>query len=682
MTVCEGIYYDFFDFRLDVEKQQLLKNGEPVQLTYKAFQVLLLLVQNSGQISKKEDIFTKLWADSFVEDANLTQHIYVLRKVLGQTPNGQSYIETVPKQGYRFTLQPDQISVINPSDKTQEFELNEIDDSFSEKTIQEISLSDGKLQHLETINFKENGRKDLSLSMADKFVQPPVFTEVAKPRLLSRSRFFVAALLLFFGVVATATTIYYFRQKPEQTIITDNVKSIAVLPFKPIGDEVDKEKLGLGMADAVIMKLSKIQQITVRPTSAVFSYTDQPTINAVSAGLELGVDAVLEGTVQSNGERVRVSVQLVQITDGKTLWAENFHEKASDIFSLQDLISTKVATALSINLTEKQEQLLEQRTTNSTEAFQDYQLGIYFWNKRTKEDLLKAVEYFQQAIEHDPNYAQAFAGLADSYGMLAFYGFADVGEMKEKARISAEKALALNDLLVEAYVALAMVYVIDKDDYPKALELLERAVTLAPYNASARHRYSWILLSNRRVDEAVREMNLAREYDPLSVAINRALCSVLILQRNFPDAVKQCEKSLEISLDTPNSRIYLARAYFYNGRYSAAFNQLKIQIETGKKEEVIYARAELAYFDAKLGQTTNAEKIYADLKKKFKKDRALVFELTLIGFALGKKDEALVYFKEMLKDLDKNRDLQLSLAYDPYWDEVKVDPQFAPLFPK
>ena len=640
-------------------------------MTHKAFQILLLLVQNSGQTTKKEDIFERLWSDSFVEDANLTQHIYVLRKVLGQTPNGQSYIETVPKQGYRFTLQPEQILVTNSLNEKPEFISNELHISTDGKTIAEAGTNHDELRHSEETILEEN--PSANVSPEKSLSQPPA-------KLMSRLVFIFIVLLLFFGL--TASAIYYFQQKPQQTIVTGDVKSIAVLPFKPIGDEVDKEKLGLGMADAVIMKLSKIQQIAVRPTSAVFSYTDHPIINAVSAGRELGVDAVLEGTVQKNGERVRVSVQLVHIADGKTLWAENFQEKASDIFSLQDSISAKVATALSINLTEKQEQLLAQRTTNSTEAFQDYQMGIYFWNKRTKEDLSKAVEYFQQAIEHDPNYAQAFAGLADSYSMLAFYGFADVGEMKEKARVAAEKALALNDSLAEAHVALAMVYVIDRDDYPKALELLERAVSLAPYNASARHRYSWILISSGRIDEAVREMNLAREYDPLSPSINRALCSVLILQRNFPDAVKQCEKSVEISLDAPNSRASLARAYFYNGRRSDALNQLNIQIKTGKKEEVNAARAELAYYYAKLGRTAEAAKIYADLKQEFKKDPGLAFDLTLIGFALGKKDEALVYFKETLKDWDKNSDLRLSLAYDPYWDEIKADPQFAPLFPK
>lgn len=681
MAVCESIYYDFFDFRLDIEKQLLLRNGEPVQLTHKAFQILLLLVQNAGQTTQKEDIFAQLWSNSFVEDANLTQHIYVLRKVLGQTPNGQSYIETVPKQGYRFALPPEQISVKNHFPETSKIMSTRIGNFVSDRTNQEISFSNRKLQYSEMRNLVGNGEYTSNTNAADKFDLQQIFPAVSDSNRSSYSKFIVVFMILLFVVTATSTVIYYFHQKAQQVTVSDNIKSIAVLPFKTIGEDIEKEKLGLGMADAVIGRLSKLQQLVVRPTSAVFRYTDQPT-GAVNAGRELGVDAVLEGTTQCDGERVRVSVQLVRVADGKSLWAESFQEKIFDIFAVQDSISAKVAMALSINLTKQQEKLLEQRTTNNAEAFQAYQLGIYFINKRTKEDLLKAVDYFQQAINNDLNYAQAYAGLADSYGMLGYYGFADPDEMKEKAKITAETALALNDSVAEAYVAMAMAYIIKRENYTKAQELLERAVMLAPYNASSRHRYGWILLSNGKLDDGARELRLAQEYDPLSPATNRAYCSVLVMQRNFPAAIKQCEKTIEIYLATPNSQRALVRAYFYNGRYTDAFNQLEIQISLSKQEEIISARGEYAYYCAKLARTTEAEKIYAELKQGFEKDRSLASDLTLTAFALGKKDEALLYFKEMLKFADKVPDAHLSLSYDPHWDELKADRKFASLFPK
>lgn len=681
MAVCESIYYDFFDFRLDVEKQQLLKNGEPVQVTHKAFQILLLLVENSGKTTQKEDIFTALWCDSFVEDANLTQHIYVLRKALGQTPSGLSYIETVPKQGYRFTLLPEQISVKTNFPETSKFLTAQLGNFAPAATNREIDFRRHESYYLESTDPGENSRYDSNINpihSSDPAREPAA---VLRSNRATHSIIIIAVIFLIFIFATASTTVYYFQQKNREAAVSTDVKSVAVLPFKTIGEEVDREKLGLGMADAVIGRLSRLQQIVVRPTSAVFNYTDQPA-EAVRAGRELGVDAVLEGTTQCDGERIRVSVQLVRVADGKSLWAESFQEKIFDIFSVQDSVSAKVVTALSLNLTKQQEKLLEQRTTNNTEAFQSYQLGIYFINKRTKSDLLRAVEYFQQAVKADSAYAQAYAGLADAYGMLGYYGFADPDEMKGKAKMTAEKALTLNNSVAEAYIALAMAFIIKKESYAKAQELLERAVMLAPYNASARHRYGWILLSNGKLDDGAREMRLAQEYDPLSPATNRAYCSVLVMQRNFPDAIKQCEKTIEIYLATPNSSRALSRAYFYSGRHSDAFNQMEVQMRSETNDEIISARAEYAYYGAKLGRTNEAEKIYDELKREFEKDRRRASDLTLTAFALGKKDEAYVYFKEMLKSAGKVPDSHLSLAYDPVWDEIKTDARFAAIFPK
>jgi TolB-like protein/DNA-binding winged helix-turn-helix (wHTH) protein len=678
MAVCESIYYDFFDFRLDAEKQQLLRNGEPVQLTHKAFQILLLLVQNSGRITQKEDIFAALWSDSFVEDGNLTQYIYVLRKVLGQTPDGQSYIETVPKHGYRFTLLPEQILIKNNFRETSKVASAFINGSSSRRTNPEFTANFDLSRHFRTNSTEEREQSASNANLNGKFGELDFSPESNELKRINIFRRILFALLLFFMLTAVPSGIYYFYQKSQTTTARADIKSLAVVPFKTIGEDVEKEKLGLGMADAVISRLSKLQQIVVRPTSAVYRYTDQPA-GAVQAGKELGVDAVLEGTTQCDGERVRVSVQLVRVSDGKSLWAESFQEKTLDIFAVQDSISAKVAMALSINLTKQQEKLLEQRATNNTEAFQAYQLGVYFINKRTKEDLLKAVDYFQSAVKSDAEYAQAYAGLADSYGLLGYYGFADPLEMKEKTKTTAEKSLALNASTAEAYIALAMAYTIGEESYAKAQELLERAITLAPYNASARHRYGWVLLSSGKLNEGAREMRLAQEYDPLSPATNRAFCNVLVMQRNFHEAVSQCEKTIEIYLATPNSRRALARAYFYSDRHADAFNQLELQMKTGKEDDIISVRAEYAYYCTKLGKTEEAEKIYEQFKKEYAKNRRRASDLALLGFALGKKDEAFVYFKEMLKFLNEIPDSHLLFAYSPHWDEIKADQKFAAL---
>jgi DNA-binding winged helix-turn-helix (wHTH) protein/TolB-like protein/Flp pilus assembly protein TadD len=678
MAVCESVCYEFFDFRLDVEKQQLLKNGEPVQLTHKAFQILILLVQNSGQTTKKEDIFARLWSDSFVEDGNLTQYIYVLRKALGQTPDGQSYIETVPKQGYRFTLQPEQISVVRTT-PTEPPELdsnqsNEINGFAADREAPEKSSEANLLQ---PAVYDESEEDASGADAASEFARFPDEAATVKHRRLSQIVIIAAVLCLFFGLIGAAA-VYYTQSQTSETSET-GIKSVAVLPFKPIGEKIDKEKLGLGMADAIITQLSRLQQIEVRPTSAVFRYTDQPSTNPVETGRELGVDAVLEGTVQWDGERVRVSVHLIQIYDEKTLWTETFHENSSDIFALQDTISRKIFTALSLRLTPQQERVLAEPGTNNQNAFQSYQVGIYFWNRRRKEDLLKAVEYFQQAINYDPNYAEAYAGLADSYSMLAFYGFADIPEMNEKSRIAAKKALDINDSLGVAYLALGNTEIID-NNFSKAKELLERAIALSPYNASAHQRYGFVLLALERLDDGLQEMRLAQKYDPLSPVINKALCNALVSKRTFSEAVGYCERAVELSPDTPGNRPSLAYAYFYNGKYEDAVDQMNLFIKSGGS--VIEASGSLAYFYVQSGRIAEAEKIYQRLKKEIDREPFIAVDLAVIGFALGKKNEALGYFKKGIELNKSNPSMRVILFFDPSLDGIRADPRFARLIPR
>jgi DNA-binding winged helix-turn-helix (wHTH) protein/TolB-like protein len=665
MAIEKGIYYEFFNFRLDVENQQLLKNGETVQLTHKAFQILHLLVQNSGQITKKEDIFKELWSDSFVEEANLTQHIYVLRKALGRTPDNQSFIETVPKQGYRFTLRPEQISVIKPVAQTPESQP-EMDESSTLNS--EFSQTDSE------ISFSQSTASDQEISDADEIDN---FQSLVSRMRLSTLITTGIIFLLLIGISAAA---YYYFQAPKQPTISENedIKSIAVLPFKPIGNDVDSDRLGLGMADAIISRLSNLQRVVVRPTSAVFSYTDQPNIQVVEAGRKLGVDAVLEGTIQSHGKRLRISVQLIRVADGKPLWAESFQENVSDIFSVQDSISAKVATALSINLTQQQEQLLAQRATSSAEAFQAYQQGIYYWNRRSKADLQKAVEYFIRATEYDPNYAYAYAGLADSYSSLGYFGFEDANEMTQKARQAAGRALALNDSLGEAYIALALAEV-TVSDFEKARQLLERALILSPYSATARQRYGHVLIFFRKLEEGVRQMRLAQEYDPLSPTNNKSLCTALMYQRNFSEAIRFCEKSVELSPNTPGSRSSLAHAYFHAGRHSEAINQLDLERISGSNYSS--TQTSLAYFYAKLGRREEAEKIYEQLKPQLKNDLWLPLTMSPIAYSLGRKAEAFELFKKAVETINTKPEIGTIITYSPTFDEIKADPQFAAIIP-
>jgi TolB-like protein/DNA-binding winged helix-turn-helix (wHTH) protein/Flp pilus assembly protein TadD len=673
------VYYDFDNFRLDVERQKLLKNGEPVLLTHKAFQTLQILVQNFGQTVKKEDIYNELWTDSFVEDANLTQYIYLLRKTLDKNPAGVSYIETVARRGYVFTAEVKKVCapepVIEIPHENNSHNNNSHNNGFS--LLQTAPDSNGSLhttqpdeshrwfvqnENSENLNDEKDGQSKSDELIAEKTKNPP-----------RTKRFSFAGLLLAFTIaVALGLAIYFQTEKLVETP-TSAVNSIAVLPLQPIDDESRKGKLGLGMANAIITRLSKLEKIPVRPTSAIFRFTDEPAESVAETGRELGVDAVLEGTVQRDGERVRVSLQLVRTADGKPLWAEMFDEKSGDIFALQDSISSRVAQSLALKLTPQQWKLLEQRPTNKPEALEAHQLGVYFWNTRTKENLQKAVTYFQKAIEIDPNFAESYAMLADTYNMLGYYRFADSEKMLVKARAAAEKALALDNSVAEAHIAMAFIQ-FTPTDVEEAKRSIERAVELAPYNSTARVRYGWILTRLGKSDEAVAQMKLAQEYDPLSPVSNGALCNILTLQESFAEAVKACEKAVELAPNTGDNRLALANAYFFNGNIEDAIKQAKIGVESGRSK--FSALGSLGYFYAKLNRRSEAEDIVARIKPEVVKDAMLLNDLALITYALGRRDESFIYFQKGYE----NKVLPMNLfRRDPVWKEIREDPRFIKL---
>lgn len=692
MSQDTNLKYEFDDFSLDVKTETLTCAGVALPLTRKARRVLLILVRNANRTVEKDEIYNQIWADSFVEEANLTQYIYLLRKSFGEHSGEEnSYIETVPGHGYRFNARVREV-VVTTEAVENEADGNDADtNDAAEKLVAEISKTNGRLTSVEN-RFARN------FVAENQFVESEATPEIAEfespsnensknenskikigDSPFARNRKYLWRL--FGGIVAVLLIVvaagFFYRFYNSAPTETDKINSLAVLPFAVVGDEKADDKLGLGMADALITRLSKLQTIAVRPTSAVFRYTDRPAIHSAEAGRELGVDSVLEGTVQKSEKNVRVSVRLIRVADGKTLWAEDFNEKFSDIFSVQDLISMQVVETLALKLNGQPERLPIVRETASAEAFQSYQLGNYFWNLRGSDDLQKAVGYFQKAAQLDPNYARAYAALADSYALLGFYNFADSNEMGEKARANAEIALKLNPAFAEPFVALAVVEILRKN-YSAAQTKIERAIALAPYSASARHRYAVILLINGKLEDSAAQMRLAREYDPLSPTVNKSLCNVLIAQRNFNEAVAYCERAVKISADTPGARVSLANAYFLNKRYDEAFAQINLEMQNDREQPSLLML--LAYYYVKTGRAAEAENIYAALKKRLPQQPFLAVDLTTVGYALGKKKESLEHYKKMLTVIDAEPESRIFFEYDPMWDAIKSDPDFEKIY--
>ncbi|HKC65541.1 MAG TPA: winged helix-turn-helix domain-containing protein, partial [Pyrinomonadaceae bacterium] len=436
MSEKHATLYEFGPFRLDASEYLLLRCDQPIPLSPKVFETLLVLVEHCGHVLCKDELMKRLWPDSFVEESSLTQNISLLRKALGESDE-QKFIETVPKCGYRFVA-PVRVVNASPADSSNAAEVISQERSACKVVVEEL---------------EESESRDESKSEAlTQDALPILSTHKAQhPALVFLS------LVLLLGAAGGA---YLWKGKTgaggKIAGSFNEIRSMAILPFKQVGDESGANGyLGLSMADALIVKLSGFQHLSIMPTSTVFRYVGRER-DVVETGKELGVEAVLDGMIQRVGDRVRVTMMLVRVSDGRTLWSEKFDVRFTDIFTLQDSISERVAATISVHQTNQAQQQIAKRSTENIEAYQSYMMGLYFANKRTKEGLTKSVEFFQQAIKRDPSYARAYAGLADSKYLIAYYRFGSstLQEGFNEARQLASKALELDGTLGEAYATL------------------------------------------------------------------------------------------------------------------------------------------------------------------------------------------------------------------------------------
>lgn len=463
----------------------------------------------------------------------------------------------------------------------------------------------------------------------------------------------------------------YHSVKEEETRIA--IKSLAVLPFKPLGEEKTDEYLGLGMADATIIKLSGLRNLVVVPTSAVIKYAGRKN-DSLAVGRKLGVDAVLEGTVQRSGERVRCTVQLIALEDGKTLWSGKFNEHFTDIFAVQDSISEQVAGALALRITGDEQRHLRKRYTENTEAYQAYLMGIFFWNKRSKEGLNKAVEYFRQAIEKDPAYALAYAGLSDTYFLIAYREFDPLRRREgyEKSRAAALRALELDSFVAEAHTALGTVKVKHDRDAVGAERSFERAITINPNCAMAHSRYTWFLAAMGRLDESLRRMRRAQELDPLSPDANAGLANILYFARDHDEAIRYCQRALVLEPNFLDALLWLGLSYQQKGMFEEAITQLlKAKDAHGDSTEPPEL---LGHAFAVTGQRDEARTVLSELHSLAKQNTSVrPYNVALIHAELGETEQA---FEWLGKPYVNWTERLRMLRFDPRMDSLRVDSRF------
>jgi TolB-like protein/Tfp pilus assembly protein PilF len=341
-------------------------------------------------------------------------------------------------------------------------------------------------------------------------------------------------------------------------------RTLAVLPFRPLSSETRDQYLELGMADAVITKLGGLRNLVVRPTGSVLKYVDSDP-DAVAAGREMGVESVLDGSIQKSGDKVRVTVRLVRVSDGASLWAATFDESFTNIFAVQDSISERMADALALRMTGEERKLLSKRHTENTEAYQAYLKGRYYWGKWSGAGLQKAIEYFRQAVEIDPHYALAYSGLADCYSLLGYLNIRPPKEAFPKSEEAARKALDMDDALGEAYLSLAKVLLFYDWDGPRFETEMKRALDLNPNYPDTHSMYGTYLTAVGRFDDAVQARKRAQKLDPLSPFYTATVGWPYFYARQYDRAIEWYQKALELEPNFAQAHDDLATSYRMKG---------------------------------------------------------------------------------------------------------------------
>jgi TolB-like protein/Tfp pilus assembly protein PilF len=499
----------------------------------------------------------------------------------------------------------------------------------------------------------------------------PAAHSVPKKRRTSLAAMLIGLVLLL--GVSLAIVINLRRATPGNSTLP--IKSIAVLPFKPLVAAERDESLELGMADTLITRLSRIERLTVRPTNAVRQYTRLED-ESIKAGRELKVDAILDGTIQKSGDRVRVSVRLIRIEPEQTIWTEQFDEKFTDIFTVQDAISGRVGDVLVSRLSAEEKTLLAKRYTNSTEAYELYLRGRYHWSRRTADGIKKAAEYFDQAIQKDPTYALAYAGLADSYALHPEYTNAPFHESMMKAKAASLKALEIDNNLAEAHVSLAYIKY-SEWDWAGVDDEYRRGLELNPNYATGHQWYSEYLLSKGRTDDALNEIKLAQQLDPLSLIINARIGMTLYYSRKYPEAIEQLRKTLELDPDFILTHTFLYASYFEKGMHRESIPHIvKGFFHPFSPEEKKEIEAALTAAFESAGKNGLWLKALDLMKSAEKRDYNYPYTMAEIYMRLEDKDAAFLWLQ---KATDVRHPGVTALKVEPAMDLLRSDPRFAEL---
>ena len=609
--------FEFEEFRLDASKRLLFRGDEPVPLMPKAFDILLYLVERSGSVAEKDEIMAAIWPDTVVEENNLTQNISALRRALGEKHRENRFIATVPGRGYKF------VAEVRPAGESE----------------------------------------------AGVGEQRETRPEPERPKAPQARRWFLPILAVLV-LAAVAAPILILRSN-RNAVAGEKIRSLAVLPFKPLVAENRDESLELGMADTMIGKLGG-GEIQIRPLSAVrrFNAVEQ---DPLAAGRELGVDAVLDGSIQISNGRVRMLVKLSRVRDGKQIWAGQFNEAASDIFALQDSISERVAGALQVALGDR----ARKNYTASVEAYQLFARGKFHSSRLILPEVQKGIAYFEQAISADPNYAMAYVELSNAHRAMVLTNDVPPTDAMPKARDYALRAAELDPTLAEAQNVLAFVAFWYEFDPQKAERFHLRALELDPASPQSHFGYAHLLSNIGRHQEALTEIKRALELDPVSLVTNALYGQILFFAGDEDEAMRILQATSDLDQNFWLPHLFISRIYTKKGMWDdaiAAATRAR-DLSNGNAEAI----ASIGYAQAKAGRIPEAQTLIDELTKRSETRYVPSYALAALYSGLGEREKALDSLEKAFADRDS---LMVFLKVEPKWDNLRSEPRFIELMKK
>lgn len=608
--------YLFGKFQLDIRERLLLENGRALQLTPKAFELLVLLVENAGRILTREELLRQLWPDTHVDQSNLSQHIFWIRKALGENGEDSQFIETVPKVGYRF------VAAVQKQERHG-----------AEKPVSGTA-SEGK---------------------------PGSGARIS-------ARWIAAALLAL--VVAAGLLGRWWR--PTRTLPRSGKLRIAVLPFVNLNHDPSQDYFSDGFTGEMITLLGRIQpeQLGVIALTTMMHYKESHA-SVAQIGKELGVDYVLEGGVQRDGERVRINARLIQVKDETEVWARSFQRDLGEVLALQSDVARDIAVQIQPQLAGGAGPAPKAAPPVNRAAYEDYLRGRYFWNKRTVEGYEKAIEYFRKAIKEDPKDAQAYSGLADAYALLGSTPNPVVARQEAmwQARGAALQALDLDESLAEAHTSLAFVKMHYDWDWPGAEAEFKRAIALNPAYPTAHHWYAYYLTAVGRPQAALEEIRLAQQLDPLSVIINTDVGDMMFYAGQVGGAIEQAQRALEIDPGFALAHFLLGRAYAQKGEYEKSVAELEQAAELSQRHP--WSVCGLAAVSAMAGNKAKARELLKQVPTRGEDETAYCVATTYA--ALGDQDKAFAWLQTAYEQRSGSLIL---LRVDPSVAALRSDPRF------